>query len=215
LTIARNSAVKATITAINKIKALLVGTDQDLRHQLRVRSLLQLAILCSQLPPASGLHAALASLGRRWLQLHQEIAELNRLIRDLVRRTVPKLIERPGIGIHSAAQLLITVGGNSERLHSDAAFAALCGASPVQASSGQRHRLNRGGDRAANALWTIANDRMIHDPPNPRIRRATTPTWRQPQGHPPGLQALDRPRDLRDHPGPAPVRTGPRERCLT
>ena len=111
------------------------------------------------------MHAALASLGRRWLQLHQEIIELDRLIRDPVRRTVPKLIKRPGIGIHSAAQLLITAGGNPDRLHSDAAFAALCGASPVQASSGQRHRLNRGGDRAANsALWTIANNRMIHHP---------------------------------------------------
>ncbi len=88
------------------------------------------------------------------------------MIRDLLRRTAPKLTERPGIGIHSAAQLLITAGANPERLHSDAAFAALCGASPVQASSGQRqrHRLSRGGDRAANnALWTIANNRMIHD----------------------------------------------------
>jgi transposase len=144
LTIARNSAVKATTMATNQIKATP----------------------CSQLPPGNGLHAALASLGRRWLQLHEEILELDRLIRDHVRRTVPKLLERPGIGIHSAAQLLITAGGNPDRLDSDAAFAALCGASPVQASSGQRqrHRLNRGGDRAANnALWTIANNRMIHD----------------------------------------------------
>ena len=95
-----------------------------------------------------------------------EIVELDRLIRALVRRTAPKLLERPGVGIHSAAQLLITAGANPDRLHSDAAFAALCGASPVQASSGQRqrHRLSRGGNRAANnALWTIANNRMIHD----------------------------------------------------
>jgi len=166
LTIARNSAVKATTTASNQIKALLVGAEQDLRDAMHVKSLLQLATRCSQLLAISGLHAALASLGRRWLQLHDEVVQLDRLIRDLIRRTAPKLIQRPGIGIHSAAQLLITAGGNPERLHSDAAFAALCGASPVQASSGQRqrHRLSRGGDRAANcALWTIANNRMIHD----------------------------------------------------
>lgn len=166
LTIARNSAVKATTTASNQIKALLVGSDQDLRDKMRVQSLLQLATRASQLAPSSGMQVALSSLGRRWLQLHDEVLELDKLIRDIVRRTVPKLIERPGIGIHSAAQLLITAGGNPERLHSDAAFAALCGASPVQASSGQRqrHRLSRGGDRAANnALWTIANNRMIHD----------------------------------------------------
>ena len=88
-------------------------------------------------------------------------------IRAVVRRTAPTLLARPGIGIHTTAQLLMTAGGNPERLRNDAAFAALCGVSPVQASSGQthRHRLNRGGDRAANnALWTIANNRMIHDP---------------------------------------------------
>lgn len=166
LTIARNSAVKATTTASHQIKALLVGADQALRDQMQVQSLLQLATVCSQLAPSSGQHAALASLGRRWLGLHHEILDLDTLIRQLVRRTVPALLQRPGVGIHSAAQLLITAGANPERLHSDAAFAALCGASPVQASSGQRqrHRLNRGGDRAANnALWTIANNRMIHD----------------------------------------------------
>lgn len=166
LTIARNSAVKATTTASNQIKALLVGADQELRDRILVKSLLELATRCSQLSPVSGLHAALSSLGRRWLLLHQEVLELDTMIRAQVRRTAPKLIERPGVGIHSAAQLLITAGGNPERLHSDAAFAALCGVSPVQASSGQthRHRLSRGGDRAANnALWTIANNRMIHD----------------------------------------------------
>jgi len=166
LTIARNSAVEATTTASNQIKVLLVGADQDLRDQMIVKSLLQLATPCSQLAPSSGPHAALASLGRRGFQLHNEVLELDRLIRDLLQQTAPKLIERPGIGIHSAAQPLITAAGNPDRLHSDAAFAALCGASPVEASSGQRqrHRLSRGGDHAANnALWTIANNRLIHD----------------------------------------------------
>ena len=166
LTMARNSAVKATTTASNQIKALLVGAEQELRDQLRVRSLQQLAERCSRLAPSSGLLAALSSLGRRWLLLHQEVLDLDRAVRDQIRRTAPALTDRPGIGIHSAAQLLITAGGNPDRLHSDAAFAALCGVSPVQASSGQRqrHRLSRGGDRAANnALWTIANNRMIHD----------------------------------------------------
>jgi transposase len=66
-----------------------------------------------------------------------------------------------------ADQLLVTGGANPDRLHGDAALAALCGTSPVEASSGRtsRHRLNRGGDRAANnALWVIANVRTISDP---------------------------------------------------
>jgi transposase len=167
LTMARGSAVKATTQASNQIKALLVSCPEPLREQMNVKSLLQLATRCGELAGSAGIHTALRSLGRRWLLLHEEILDLDTQIRAHVRRTIPKLIARPGVGIHSAAQLLITAGGNPERLHSDAAFAALCGASPVQASSGQhqRHRLNRGGDRAANsALWTIANNRLIHDP---------------------------------------------------
>lgn len=167
LTIARNSAVKATTAASHQIKTILVGADESLRDAMKVQSLLELATRASNLSPLDGQHLALVSLGRRWLQLHAEVLELDRMIRTIVRATAPALLERPGIGIHSAAQLLITAGGNPERLSGDAAFAALCGVSPVQASSGQtnRHRLSRGGDRAANnALWTIANNRMINDP---------------------------------------------------
>lgn len=80
----------------------------------------------------------------------------------------PSLVARPGLGALCAAQLLVTTGDNPDRLRSEAAFAALCGVSPVEASSGRntRHRLNRGGDRAANqALWIIAHVRLVHHLP--------------------------------------------------
>jgi len=79
----------------------------------------------------------------------------------------PKLLALFGIGSDSAGALLVAAGGNPARLRSDTAFAMLCGASPLEASSGKvrRHRLNRGGDRQANnALWTIAVCRMSYDP---------------------------------------------------
>ena len=66
-----------------------------------------------------------------------------------------------------AATLLVTAGDNPGRVRKEASFAALCGASPVDASSGKqlRHRPGRGGDRQANsALWTIAMTRLAHDP---------------------------------------------------
>jgi len=92
---------------------------------------------------------------------------LRKRFRRLVSATKrPQTHRTAGHRDHGAAQLLITAGGNPDRPHSDAAFAALCGASPVEANSGQRqrHRLSRGGDHAANnALWTIANNRLIHD----------------------------------------------------
>jgi transposase len=66
-----------------------------------------------------------------------------------------------------AATLVVTAGDNPGRVRTEASFAALCGASPLDASSGKqiRHRLNRGGDRQANsALWTIAMTRLACDP---------------------------------------------------
>lgn len=66
-----------------------------------------------------------------------------------------------------AGQLLVTAGQNPQRLRSEAAFAMLCGAAPLPASSGRtvRHRLNRGGDRQANAaLYRIVLCRLRWDP---------------------------------------------------
>ncbi|MBS9536312.1 IS110 family transposase, partial [Mycobacterium sp. M1] len=81
----------------------------------------------------------------------------------LVEHVNPALLAAAGIGVVTAAQLLITVGDNPHRITSKAAFAALTGTSPIPASSGKtsRHRLNRGGDRQANrAIHTIALVRM-------------------------------------------------------
>jgi transposase len=63
--------------------------------------------------------------------------------------------------------LIAAAGDNPGRIRTEAAYAALCGVSPVDCSSGkqQRHRLNQGGDRQANsALWRIAVTGLQHDP---------------------------------------------------
>ena len=76
------------------------------------------------------------------------------------RRAVAAL----GIRTDAASTLLVTAGDNTERLGHEATFAHLCGASPIEASSGknQRHRLHRSGDRQANsALWQIGITRMV------------------------------------------------------
>jgi transposase len=62
---------------------------------------------------------------------------------------------------------LVTAGQNFDRLHSEAAFARLCGAAPIPVSSGKtnRMRLHRGGDRRANkTLHLIAVNRLRLDP---------------------------------------------------
>jgi transposase len=90
----------------------------------------------------------------------------NRLAR-LVECHAPQLLAVVGIGPDTAVTLLVTVGDNPERMGSEASFAALCGVSPVERSSGRRNyrRLNRGGDRQANAaLHRIVQTRLRFDP---------------------------------------------------
>ena len=105
-------------------------------------------------------------LARRHRALSAEISELDAEIARLCAKANPALIAARGVGADTAAALLIAAGDNPQRLRSEASFAALCGACPVEASSGRtvRHRLNRGGDRQANnALWRIATVRLRCD----------------------------------------------------
>ena len=105
------------------------------------------------------------------------MAEVKADIKTLVTQAAPDLLSRVGVGPDTASQLLVTAGDNPDRLHNDASFAALCGASPVSASSGRtdRHRVNRGGDRQANsALWRIVLVRMrYHQPTRDYVARRT------------------------------------------
>jgi transposase len=109
---------------------------------------------------------ALRSLARRVLELTDEVVDLDQLIEPLVSELAPTLLTLPGVGVKSAGEFLVTAGDNPERLTSEAAFAMLCGASPIPASSGKvsRHRLNRGGNRQANsALHMVVISRMRLD----------------------------------------------------
>jgi len=111
--------------------------------------------------------STLKRLAGRYLDLGEEISTYDQELESLVMETNPALVATRGISTVTASQLLITAGDNADRLRSEAAFAALCGTSPLPASSGKttRHRLNRGGDRQANAaLHRIALVRMATDP---------------------------------------------------
>jgi transposase len=171
----RKTAVAARRVALQMIQTTIVTAPDELREPLRTLTRMQLIRTLVAWRPdltdyrqvASAYRITLKSLARRYLELHDEIADLDIMIASLVQELAPELIVRNGIGYESAAQLLLAAGDNPERLKSEASFAALCGASPVPASSGKvtRHRLNRGGDRAANsALHIIAIGRLRTDP---------------------------------------------------
>jgi transposase len=215
LLVARRSATKARTQTEQQLPSLILELDDAKRAGVDRRRIVELTSACAALAGTDGTTLALRALARRWQHLDQEIRDNDQDVTAIVRRVVPGLLARPGIGPVCAAQLLVTAGDNPDRLHSQAAFAALCGVSPVEHSSGktQRHRLNRGGDRAANsALWIIANNRLMHDPPDPRLRRPPHRHRGQPQRDPPAAQALHRPPGLRrDPPRTQPADTLPND----
>jgi transposase len=175
LRVARRSAVDQRADTTRQIKSLIVTAPDAVRAQLRPLSEAELIRHCATRrpdptragDPDTATLLALRSLARRHQQLSTEIRQLDKMIDPLVQRINPTLYALFGLGPDTAGQLLVTAGNNPERLRSEAAFAMLCGAAPLPASSGRtnRHRLNRGGDRQANAaLYRIVLTRMRHDP---------------------------------------------------
>jgi transposase len=174
LLVAKRSAREGRLRAIHQMRQLSYTGPDQLRCRLKGLSTKEFVAEAATLRPrATGdtvLYAtktALSSLGRRVHDLEEEAASLDELLAELVTATAPKMLELFGVGIDTAAVLLVTAGDNPERLRSEAAWAHLCGVAPIEASSGKvtRHRLDRGGDRNANqALWRIVMTRISSDP---------------------------------------------------
>lgn len=181
--IARDTARKAKTSAIVTLKAVIVTAPAELREQFAGLSDKVLVDRCASLrpgavtsPTASAKHT-LRALAKRFQTLEAEIREHDTILDDLTRAHAPTLREGIGIGADTAAEVLIVFGDNPERVHSEAAFAKLCGASPIPASSGMtnRHRLSRAGHREANAaLYRAVIVRMrFHEPTIKYVSRRT------------------------------------------
>jgi transposase len=174
LLIARRSAVKAHTAATNQIHALLVTAPAELRERYRSHNTAALVKALARCRPANhsdptavAVLTAAKALAQRMEFLERQKRDLTAQLDVLVSQINPALKAAYGVGPDTAAQLLVTAGTNPHRLRTEASFAALCGAAPVPASSGKitRHRLSRGGDRAANnALYRIALVRMSAHP---------------------------------------------------
>jgi len=185
LRVTRGSAVKARTQAFNTLWGVMIGAPSPLRDELVVLGKRTLVNRCLRLRPetddllvlagdprrllTAGVKTSLRDLARRWKALDDEIKALNRQLAALVQAAAPALVELHGVGVELAGQFLVTTGDNAGRIRNEAAFAKLCGVAPQPASSGRttgRHRLSRGGDRAANsALYIITIVRMRHHQP--------------------------------------------------
>jgi transposase len=184
LRVARQTAMRARTQTINALKALLVTAPAELREQLRGLSTPRLVRAAAALEagpissPRAAAMLALRILAGRYQTLSAEIGSLTTELDRLTAGAAPKLVALFGVGSDSAGVLLVAAGDNPDRLHSEAAFSMLCGASPIQASSGKttRHRLNRGGDRQANAaLYRIVVVRLRwHQPTRAYMARRLT-----------------------------------------
>ena len=174
LVVARRSARDTKIKTLNQIRHLGFTAPDQLRQRLSGVSPRLLGKKAASLRPRPdqgtvtfATTTAVRALGRRVVALDEEAKQLDKLLAALVAKTAPELPAVYGVGTDTAAALLVAAGDNPERLRNEPAWAHLCGVTPIETSSGKvrRYRLNRGGDRHANAaLWRVVVTRMASDP---------------------------------------------------
>jgi transposase len=181
----RTSAVKSRTVALNQLTSLIITAPAPLRESLTGLTRTALITHCARLRPGPDLtdphtatKTALRRLARRIHTLTSEISDADTELRALTSHAAPRTIARFGVGPDTAGQLLTTIGDNPDRITTEARFAHTCGVAPIPASSGRtdRHRLNRGGDRHANAaIHRIVIVRMRHhQPTRDYLARRTT-----------------------------------------
>ena len=166
----RSTAVAARRVALQMIRADIISAPEELRGMTRMQLIRHLVATRPDSTdfrtPLGAAKIALKRLAKRYVDLDDEVSELDDMIDAILADAAPLLVQLKCVGAQSAAQLMVTVGDNPERLRSEASFAMLCGVAPVPVSSGMtyRHRLNRGGDRQANsAIHIIAIGRLRTD----------------------------------------------------
>ena len=183
--IARGTAVKAQTTAMIALKSALVTSSDALRAELEPLSDHKLLVACAALAsdgdladPEQAMRYTLSVLATRWFSIHDEVETHTSHLKRLTAEVAPALVAAFGIGPEIAGELLVAAGDNADRIRSEAALAKLCGVSPIPASSGKtsgRYRLNRGGNRQANAaLYRAVIVRMRwHEPTIAYVKKRT------------------------------------------
>ncbi len=173
LQVVYRSAVKDRTAATNQFHSIVVSAPAAIRQDLAQMPLKARLERARRWRNRAGddiasraTRQALRELARRIELLDEQAGRTEAELDVLTDQAAPALRDLLGVGVHVAARLLVAAGDNPGRIHSEAAFAHLCGVAPIRASSGKtnRHRLNRGGDRSANhALWRIAMTRRTCD----------------------------------------------------
>lgn len=183
LLVSRNTAALARTAAVNTLKAFVLTAPDELRSQLRdltvpnqLSRINRLRARASDTLERRTLVQVLRELAARIAGLDRDLRANEQALTATIREVLPELLEQVGVGAFSAAQLIVSFS-HAGRCRSEAAFAALGGVAPLEASSGRvvRHRLNRHGDRQLNrALHTITMSRLRYDPATKAYRDRRT-----------------------------------------
>ena len=171
LLVARRSARTQRIQTLNQLRHLVFTAPEPIRVRFKDRYKTGLVTEAAKMRPRKGsdpvtftTNTVIRDLARRIQGLNAEMRSIDAALIELVAATAPSLLVLHGAGPDTAASLLVTAGDNPDRLHSERSWAHLCGVTPIPAGSGKtsgRYRLNRGGDRQANAaLYRIVLTRM-------------------------------------------------------
>jgi transposase len=174
LLVARRSARAQRIATLNQLRHLVFTAPDEIRVRFKDRYKTGLVSEAAAMRPRKGndpivftTNVVIRGLARRVKHLNVEIRDIDEELERLIQETAPTLFALYGVGIDTAASLLVTAGDNPDRLHTERSWAHLCGVTPLPAGSGKtsgKVRLNRGGDRQANAaLYRIVLTRMASD----------------------------------------------------
>ncbi len=165
LKVAKDAAVKARTAAMQSLKAVLITAPAELRETLQPLPDTALLRRCAALRPGqltsvtAAAKYSLRAIAQRWHNLHAEITAHEQLLGRLVDQLVPRLTATIGIGPDNASQLLLALGDNPARLHSEAAFAKLCGVCPIPASSPRlTATIGIGPDNASQLLLALGDN---------------------------------------------------------
>ena len=175
LLVARRSAREQRIQTLNQLRHLVFCAPEEIRVRFKDRPKTGLITEAANMRPRPGsdpityrTNLVIRNLARRIKSLDAEMRTIDQTLRSLIEETAPSMLELYGVGVDTAATLLATAGDNPDRLHSEGSWAHLCGVTPLPANSGKtttKFRLNRGGDRQANAaLYRIVLTRMSSHP---------------------------------------------------
>ncbi len=175
LMVARRSARQQRIQSLNQLRHLVFTAPEPIRVRFKDRYKTSLVTEAANMRPGKGSdtftytkNQEISTLARRIRRLNTEMAEIDVMLAGLIEQAAPSLLELHGVGTDTAASLLVAAGDNPDRIGSEGSWAHLCGTTPLPANSGKvtnRYRLNRGGDRQANAaLYRIVLTRMSSDP---------------------------------------------------